>query len=246
MKKVIVIFLDIDGVLLPFPFPFHTSTSTGTSTDDDTVNDGESDKDYIMFGCFPNSTLQALSTILEAFFSADDYDIRIVLSSTWRVSKPAYDEIIDSFHQYKKSSCSNNENDTKINPLNKIDDFYSTTNVCIHTARQHEIYKWLEEEKERQMEQQYSIYNSNNNNVIQNYDATTTASDNNNNSNNNCNNYKIDAWIALDDEELIHGDVNASYRSYFEGHVIQTSSLVGLTNFDAIEAIRLLHNQLLP
>lgn len=69
----ILIFLDMDGVMLPFPFA--EKSTCGAS--------------------FPDENLAALSQILEAFPSAE-----IVLSSTWRVDTNAVDEIIDSFQKY--------------------------------------------------------------------------------------------------------------------------------------------------
>jgi hypothetical protein len=51
-------------------------------------------------------------------------------------------------------------------------------------------------------------------------------------------------WLALDDEELLDGDVNAKYRNVFSGHVIKTESRVGLTMNDVESAIVLWEAQL--
>jgi hypothetical protein len=72
--KIIIIFLDIDGVLLPFPNAGRPS-SVG--------------------GLFPDRTLEALSNILKAL-----PETKVVLSSTWRVYDSACRDIIDSFRQY--------------------------------------------------------------------------------------------------------------------------------------------------
>ena len=56
--------------------------------------------------------------------------------------------------------------------------------------------------------------------------------------------HKIDAWICLDDEELLEEDKNAKYRKVFEGHVVKTVSSWGLTMKEAELAIRLLKQQL--
>ena len=107
-KSLIIIFLDIDGVLLPFPDPSN-------------VGNGR---------IFPNETLTALSTIMEEFL--DDYQVEIVLSSTWRVQRSMRTEILDDFVAYGRG------------PLAAMkDDFYDITDPAMHTERQHEIYDWL-------------------------------------------------------------------------------------------------------
>lgn len=55
---------------------------------------------------------------------------------------------------------------------------------------------------------------------------------------------KAMAWIALDDEELLIGDVNQRYRHMFEGHVVKTDSHVGMTMKDANQATELLQQQM--
>jgi len=57
-------------------------------------------------------------------------------------------------------------------------------------------------------------------------------------------NQNIKAWIALDDEELIHGKENSPYRKLFQNHVVKTDSHVGLTQGDADKAIELIQKQL--
>ncbi|GAX16644.1 hypothetical protein FisN_23Lh227 [Fistulifera solaris] len=73
MADKILVFLDIDGVLLPFPDP---SASTCGAI-------------------FPDATLHALSQILYAI-----PDALLVLSSTWRAQKNMIDDIIESFQIY--------------------------------------------------------------------------------------------------------------------------------------------------
>ena len=71
----VIIFLDIDGVLLPFGGSAHPAASCGR--------------------LFPNQTLAAFSIVLEAF-----PDAGIVLSSTWRVKEDFQREILDTFQSY--------------------------------------------------------------------------------------------------------------------------------------------------
>jgi len=68
----IVIFLDIDGVLLPFgsPSPEHV---------------------------FPQQKLHALSVLLDAFV---DDDVAVVLASSWRVDATLEQSVLDQFHEY--------------------------------------------------------------------------------------------------------------------------------------------------
>jgi hypothetical protein len=51
-------------------------------------------------------------------------------------------------------------------------------------------------------------------------------------------------WLALDDEELLDGDVNEKHRNVFSGHVIKTESRLGLTMNDVESAIVLWEAQL--
>eukprot|EP00977_Amphora_coffeiformis_P009882 scaffold2290_cov170-Amphora_coffeaeformis.AAC.2 len=54
----------------------------------------------------------------------------------------------------------------------------------------------------------------------------------------------VQAWIALDDEELLEGEPNSAHRHVFEYHVIKTDSHVGMTMEDARRAVTVLQNQL--
>ena len=197
-RRRIIVFLDIDGVLLPFPQDPKLCIPNGR--------------------IFPNETLTALSQILEAFpkhkvSTAEDKcstalvnhardrgnesDVDIVLSSTWRVQKSMRNDIISDFHAYGVGLLSNFD-----------DDFYDITDPNLHTERQHEIYEWLQRYRSE------------------------------------CNPNEILAWIALDDEELIHGPMNARLRPIFHGHIIHCDSKRGLTGEQAVEAIQLLRSQL--
>ena len=51
-------------------------------------------------------------------------------------------------------------------------------------------------------------------------------------------------WLALDDEELLEGDVNEKFRGIFEGRVVKTESHKGLTMDDVNDAVKLWKKQL--
>jgi HAD domain in Swiss Army Knife RNA repair proteins len=197
-RRRIIIFLDIDGVVLPFPADPKLHIPRGR--------------------IFPNETLAALSLILEAFpkqkisiagskseasstdhinREATDTEVDIVLSSTWRVQKSMRNDIISDFHAYA------------VGPLSTFgDDFYDITDPKLHTERQHEIYDWLQRHQ---------------------LDGTSNESL---------------AWVALDDEELLHGPTNARLKCIFDGHVVHCDSKRGLSREQAVEAIQLLRHQL--
>lgn len=56
--------------------------------------------------------------------------------------------------------------------------------------------------------------------------------------------HTIQAWVALDDEELLQGAANAAHCHLFQGHLVKTDSHAGLTMDDARLAVRLLQTQL--
>ena len=199
-RQQIIVFLDIDGVLLPFP--------------------ANPKLNILNERIFPNETLASLSLILEAFPNitfAENHgnatitgsrhkndkgagtEVDIVLSSTWRVQKSMRNDIISDFHSYGG-----------FGPLSTFpDDFYDITDPNLHSERQHEIYEWLQR------------YHAERNEMVG----------------------KL-AWVALDDEELLHGPTNARLKSIFDGHVIHCDSKRGLTHEQAMEAIQLLRRQL--
>jgi len=113
--RIIVVFLDVDGVLLPFPAS-SSNNSKGR--------------------LFPDATLDALTLLLQAFAGPpaahQQYAVSIVLSSTWRVSESMQQEILDDFSAYGKG------------PLASLKRFYDITDPAMHTERQHEIYDWLQ------------------------------------------------------------------------------------------------------
>ena len=56
--------------------------------------------------------------------------------------------------------------------------------------------------------------------------------------------HEVLAWVALDDEELVRGPVNAKHSRIFEYHCVRTDSHEGMTMEDAQHAVLILRNQL--
>lgn len=91
--------------------------------------------------------------------------------------------------------------------------FDGITDPTLHSERQWEIFDWLERKSKRQQQQPQHP---------QQYQHI---------------------WLALDDEDLIHGETNAKHKDLFDGHVVQTQSNVGLTMSDVDLAISLWKEQ---
>ena len=109
-----VIFLDIDGVLLPFP-PTTRAQSSSKQQEQ---------------RLFPDCTLQALDTLLS------HTGAKLVLSSTWRVREDFRNDILDCFQSYHREQGSKS--------LSAVEGFWSWTDVNMHSERQHEIQDWIE------------------------------------------------------------------------------------------------------
>ena len=124
-----VIFLDIDGVLLPF----------GNDDDDGkTCDDSSKGKDNYNNGkkLFPRRCIEPFRAILEHTNATatggdsgggDTKLVKLILSSTWRMRPTFVQDIIDCFVAYGLP----------------IQEFYDTTSLTIHSLRQHEIADWI-------------------------------------------------------------------------------------------------------
>lgn len=110
-----VLFLDMDGVLLPFGGDRHGKNQSLLYNTTSRL--------------FPDEPLAALSQILSEVPS-----LVLVLSSTWRVRQEFRNEIIESFHSYGRQHGG---------PLATIEDFYDVTDIHNHSERQWEIHAWL-------------------------------------------------------------------------------------------------------
>ena len=214
-----IIFLDIDGVLLPFG--------------------GDSGKEYAHAdGCiFPDRAMNAITSLLKQMSELEiampnttkDEDKskqqhaptmkcnpKLVLSSTWRAQPTFIKDILSSFECYAEA-----------NPKTKqvwhmhSQDFFDICDPVFHSTRHEEIYHWI---------------NAN----------TNTSKTNEPNKCKGTNiptkQFTIRSWIALDDEELV--DVPDAFPDT-DKHAVKTVSSVGLVESDVEYAVKLVADQMM-
>jgi len=214
-----VIFLDIDGVLLPF----------GGS------RDGYS-KDKLSFadGCiFPNCTMDALTLLLQRIYhihpkvapsgkrngSSEATEIRgnpvLVLSSTWRARPEFIEDILASFraHVVEKGL---KDTSPHVTWEKHLESFFDITDPNYHATRYEEIQKWLRDNE--------------NNRQVGKINSQHTDK------------FILRSWIALDDEDLVN--VEGTVSKDATNHAIQTKSSVGLANTDVDLGVRLVKRQI--
>ena len=238
----VLIFLDIDGVLLPFGGGKNKTVKKDAST---------------CGAIFPDRTLEALAKILDsvnAILSSSEREgagtdteegataAKIVLSSTWRVRESFRKQIVESLRLFGYAYGSS--------ALSEIRDFYDVTDPDHHGERQHEIYRWLASKQQEQQQQQQQNgtgageREGGGDAVVATPEGgyccwkpkTATGA--------RAMPTSFCCWIAIDDEELLDGKANAKYRDAFVGRVVKPDSSVGLTDADADLAIKLLKDQI--
>jgi hypothetical protein len=225
-----IIFLDMDGVLLPF---------------------GDQDYQYANIlgggirlaytyadGCiFPNETMAALTSLLarlrgtriEGIVEGEDgnnggngatMNPKIVLSSSWRSRPKFVRDILRSFRTYvasRRAGAGGKDEDDDVGTVmseeawaSALDDdgnaFFDVTDTTYHSTRYDEIVNWVT-------------------------NARRNGGDE----------FIIRSWIALDDEDLVN--VEGRIMSDMTKHAVRTVSSVGLTPRDANVGIRLLDEQ---
>ena len=209
-----IIFLDIDGVLLPF----------GGSTAEQS-----SDRRYrtTTQGCiFPDCTMDALTSLIvraKNLSLGNDYHAssssscccKIVLSSTWRARSDFIQDILDSFRAYATERA---RTDPTIMPIweSHLDSFFDITDPNLHSTRHDEIYHWVHTHEQ----------NLNQANI----NAHNTTQD-----------YIVRSWIALDDEDLVNVEGRVSQDA--KDHAVLIQSSVGLTHKDVSFGMQLLEQQ---
>jgi hypothetical protein len=215
-----VVFLDIDGVLLPFGGD--QSPQNNTCTD----------------GCiFPNRTMDALTSLLQQMSELElpmessakankcalkHYDApklkcnpKLVLSSTWRARPNFIEDILSSFRCYAAANPQHRDIWNK-----HSESFFDICDPSFHSTRHQEIYNWIKTQRGTDDDiMQHKIKASN-----------ITGK------------YVIQSWIALDDEEMV--DVPDAYPDT-DRHAVKTKSSVGLVQTDVELALMLVKNQIM-
>lgn len=126
-EEVDIIFLDIDGVLLPFG-----------------CNNLKGDISYADGCIFPDDTMNALTTLLRSMSSLKNSNPKLVLSSTWRAQANFIQDILSSFRCYSDANPSSN----KIWEAHS-QSFFDITDPSLHSTRHEEIYNWIKVHTER-------------------------------------------------------------------------------------------------
>lgn len=129
------VFLDIDGVLLPFGEPPPASTEDAAPAQNEHAA-GDEDK-----GRFTEQSLSALSRILSATGA------QVVLSSTWRCCGGA-EAVIEEFRLFavrqQRRGGAPQDSSCPLRTIADKGDFEFITDPAMHSQRQWEIAAWLE------------------------------------------------------------------------------------------------------
>ena len=233
MIAVDVIFLDIDGVLLPFGSAKKKSNQ---------------DEDFKCDDCiFPNSTMEALTKLLQKvgdiFLMIKDSNNQqqtvkgnpvLVLSSTWRAQQEFIADILDSFKGYVAFV---QQQQPEVEQIWKphLDAFFGIVDPCYHATRHDEIFSWVSWVRDNATEK-HSHKNSSNKKrkrrTPQELECTSTVVD-----------FQVRSWIALDDEDLVNVEENRVEVKAIP-HAVKTESSVGLTLHDADLGVKLLEDQM--
>ena len=230
MIPVDVVFLDIDGVLLPF----------GSSKKSNQA-DRNQDEKYKCDDCiFPNSTMNALTSLLQKL---GDISLKIkdsknqqqtikgnpvlVLSSTWRAQQEFIRDILDSFKAYVAFA---QQQQPEVQQIWKdhLDAFFGLVDPCFHATRHDEIYSWVRENTTGK----HDSNKKRKRRTPQELECTSTVVD-----------FQVRSWIALDDEDLVNveeGRVEVKAMP----HAVITESSVGLTLHDVDLGVKLIQDQM--
>lgn len=234
MIPVDVVFLDIDGVLLPFGSAKKSNQA-----------DRNQDEKYKCDDCiFPNSTMNALTSLLQKL---GDISLKIkdnknqqqtikgnpvlVLSSTWRAQQEFIRDILVSFKAYVAFA---QQQQPEVQQIWKphLDAFFCLVDPCFHATRHDEIYSWVRDNAEGKHSHKNNSNKKRKRRTPQELECTSTVVD-----------FQVRSWIALDDEDLVNVEedrVEVKARS----HAVKTESSVGLTLQDVDLGVKLIQDQM--
>ncbi|KAL7492168.1 hypothetical protein ACHAWT_001360 [Skeletonema menzelii] len=229
MVLVDVIFLDIDGVLLPFGSAKKSSQEENFKCDD----------------CiFPNSTMDALTKLLQKVgnisltmkgINDQQQTIKgnpvLVLSSTWRARQEFIADILGSFKGYVAFV---QQQEPEVEQIWKphLDAFFGIVDPCYHATRHDEIFSWVRDNATRKHCHKNSSNNKRKRRTPQELECTSTVVA-----------FQVRSWIALDDEDLVNVEEDRVEVKAIP-HVVKTESSVGLTLHDVDLGVKLLEDQM--
>ncbi len=236
MVPVDVIFLDIDGVLLPFG----------------SAKKSSQDEDYKCDDCiFPNSTMHALTILLQKVgdisLAMKDKDNKqqtirgnpvLVLSSTWRAQQEFITDILDSFKGYVAFMHQNQKQKQQLEEVQQIwkphlDAFFDLVDPCYHATRHDEIFSWVKDnDKGKHRSNNDSNSKKRKRRTPQELECISTVVD-----------FQVRSWIALDDEDLVNVEEDRVEEKAIP-HAVKTESSVGLTLQDVDLGVKLLKDQM--
>jgi hypothetical protein len=231
VELVDIIFVDIDGVLLPF-------------------GDGSNAiHEKYSKGCiFPDRIMDALTLLIKEManleFSVTNRSAKnrsaahqhaaantsikgnpkLVLSSTWRARPDFIQDILSSFRSYSNNANASSKEIWKTH----LDSFFDITDPAYHSTRHEEIYNWV---KSKTIDRTKFVEKFGTKGQ-QKKPASTSVKQT----------FIIRSWIALDDEELVEVE-NALHGA--DKHAVKTTSSVGLTQTDVDLGMQLVKNQMM-
>ncbi|KAL7468352.1 hypothetical protein ACHAXS_008573 [Conticribra weissflogii] len=212
-KLVDVIFLDIDGVLLPFGDAVPNSAFTE--------------------GCiFPDRNMDALTELLQKMSAISTAQLLartnpdltqrrnvkiasnsiegnpvLVLSSTWRARPDFIADILSSFRSYVNARKYDDRLQQAWMP--HLNSFFDVVDPSFHASRHVEIYKWIDNLVHTPTKSNLSVGGVG---VIKHNEGKS---------------FIVRSWIALDDEDLINV---VDGRGDIANHAVKTISSLGLTS----------------
>lgn len=225
-----VIFLDIDGVLLPF----------GSAKKNQSHQNGEDWEDCL----FPKSTMNALTALLhrvsEISIKHNNETIKgnpvIVLSSTWRAQQEFIKDILNSFKAYVKHQVVEQQlQDSSVQKIWEphLDAMFSLVDPTYHGHRVDEIFSWIDEHVgEENSRKKNSSTKKRKRRTPQELECTSTVTD-----------FQVRSWIALDDEDLVNVEEGRTEKKA-EKFAVKTESSIGLTLQDVATGLKLLEDQI--